>query len=62
MTHEQFTIRERALCNAAEHCVSVIALCCLNGSTRAELSCEQRLAQITADLAILRSDKKEQLG
>lgn len=46
----------RYLCRKAEHCISVIALCRLSGSTEVEATYESYLAKINLELHKLRRD------
>ena len=56
MTTEQFKRREYHLTQAIEHCISVIALCRLSNSYKAELSYELQLERYTNELTALRSE------
>jgi hypothetical protein len=56
MTLETFRRRERHLMRSAEHYVSVIALCRVSKSYRAELSYELALERVNNELRALRAD------
>jgi hypothetical protein len=55
MTLETFRHRERHLTRSIEHCTSLIALCRVSTSYRAELAYELQLARLTDELRTLRA-------